>query len=187
MPDTYFTADPHLGHATIIELCGRPFADDDEQTEVITANWNAIVKPQDTVWVVGDFCMNNPQRFLKRLNGSTHLIKGNHDHRYADRAKTGFVSVRDTKMLKLRGQEIWLSHYAHRVWPKMRYGAWHLFGHSHGGLKDWKNRSIDVGVDARKHYFASRDPKALFAPWSFDELAAVFATHPKAEGRAKST
>jgi len=181
MPATFFTADPHFGHSKIIELCNRPFADDNEQTEVLTTNWNAMVGPDDDVWVVGDFCMKNPSRFLRHLNGHVHLIRGNHD-RYTSlspgmNSKTGFASVSDVKMLKLRGQEIWLSHYAHRVWPKMHYGAWHLFGHSHGGLADFKNKSLDVGVDNRKKFFADKDPKKLFAPWSFDEIAFVMSTH----------
>jgi calcineurin-like phosphoesterase family protein len=48
-------------------------------------------------------------------------------------------------------QRIWLSHYAHRVWPRMQHGVWHLYGHSHGNLKDEDletGLSMDVGVDA---------------------------------------
>lgn len=175
--DTFFVADLHFGHAKIIEYSHRPFSDDNEQTAILTANWNAVVGPQDDVWVIGDFCMKNPGRYLRHLNGHVHLIKGNHD-RYADNPdKTGFASIRDVKMLKLHGQEIWLSHYAHRVWPKMHYGAWHLFGHSHGGLADFQNKSLDVGVDNRKKFFADKDPKKLYAPWTLDEITFVMSTH----------
>lgn len=52
-------------------------------------------------------------------------------------------------------QRIWLSHYAHRVWPRMHHGVWHLYGHSHGNLKDDTHQlSMDVGVDAVARYMA---------------------------------
>lgn len=177
MPDTYFVADPHFGHARIIEICKRPFASSDEQTEVLTENWNSVVKPSDDVWVIGDFCMANPKRYLRKLHGNIHLIRGNHDRYTGSETKAGFASARDTKMLKLKGQELWLAHYAHRVWPKAHYGAWHLFGHSHGCLPDWKNMSLDVGVDNRKKYFSEKDAKKLYAPWSYDEIQSVLSTH----------
>ncbi|GJD90610.1 hypothetical protein BHAOGJBA_4152 [Methylobacterium hispanicum] len=43
-------------------------------------------------------------------------------------------------------QGLWLSHYAHRVWPRMHYGDLHLYGHSHGSLPG-TDASTDVGVD----------------------------------------
>lgn len=160
----------------MIEICSRPFLDNDEQTSVLTCNWNAVVGKDDEVWVIGDFCMNNPNRYLKRLNGVIRLIRGNHD-RTVDAAKAQFDSVHDVRMIRINGQNIWLSHYAHRVWPKMHYGSWHLFGHSHGGLRDLKNFSLDVGVDARRQHFTDQDPKRLYAPWTFEEVKLVFATH----------
>jgi hypothetical protein len=52
-------------------------------------------------------------------------------------------------MVEVNGQPIWLSHYAHRVWLRAHYGAWHLYGHSHHSLPDDPHaRSLDVGVDA---------------------------------------
>lgn len=61
-------------------------------------------------------------------------------------------------MLKIRDEEseyaygkkvrIWLSHYAHRVWPQSHYGSFHLYGHSHGNLPDdERSLSFDVGID----------------------------------------
>ena len=34
----YFTSDLHFGHANIIRLCNRPFADADEMDEALIAN-----------------------------------------------------------------------------------------------------------------------------------------------------
>ena len=44
------------------------------------------------------------------------------------------------------GVGIWLSHYAHRTWPRLHRGDLHLYGHSHGTLPG-DSRSLDVGVD----------------------------------------
>ena len=38
-------------------------------------------------------------------------------------------------------QDIVLCHYAMRVWQKSHYGAWMLYGHSHGTLPDNPGRS----------------------------------------------
>lgn len=173
---TYFTADTHFGHAKIIQLAGRPFASEDEMNERLIANWNAVVKPGDEVWHLGDVSIRNPSRFVAKLHGRIYLVRGNHDKFTDQKAKQmGFAHVYDVKMVRLGTQQVWLSHYAHRVWPKAHYGVWHLYGHSHGTLADLGNMSLDVGVDARKHFFNGIPPADLMRPWSVEELRAVFA------------
>jgi calcineurin-like phosphoesterase family protein len=54
------------------------------------------------------------------------------------------VFVQDPGMPKR--QAVWLSHYAHRVWPHSWHGDLHLYGHSHGSLPGTPT-SEDVGVD----------------------------------------
>ena len=48
-----------------------------------------------------------------------------------------------------------LCHYPIAVWDRKHYGAWHLFGHSHG-QHDNGGFSFDVGVDAHNY-----DPVSL--------------------------
>jgi calcineurin-like phosphoesterase family protein len=43
-------------------------------------------------------------------------------------------------------RQVWISYYAHRVWPGMHRGHLHLYGHSHGSLPGTRT-SLDVGVD----------------------------------------
>jgi len=119
-----------------------------EMDESLIANWNECVKPGDTVYHLGDFCLgNDPLRVFRRLNGNKHLCLGNHD-KPKTVAKAPFAWIKDTYLLKI-GKEIriWLSHYAHRRWPHSHHGAIHLYGHSHSRLPDY-GRSTDVGVDA---------------------------------------
>ena len=51
---TYFTSDQHFGHFNIIRLSRRPFLTDEEMDAALLARWNAKVKGDDTVYVLGD-------------------------------------------------------------------------------------------------------------------------------------
>ena len=78
----WFTSDMHLGHANIIEFTDRPFKDIEDMNSKLIANWNARVKPNDTIFHLGDFCFHSglsANSYLKKLNGNVILIKGNHD------------------------------------------------------------------------------------------------------------
>lgn len=92
MPDFWFTSDWHLGHARINELSNRPFSSVDEMNEQLIERHNAVVKPSDTVWVMGDVCMgpiDESLALVRRFNGHKYLISGNHDrcfHGYGDNA-----------------------------------------------------------------------------------------------------
>lgn len=88
-----FTSDTHFYHRNIIEYCDRPFRTLDGQPDFLAMNeelvrrWNARVKPEDTVYHLGDFGFGRdctPERLSeirKRLNGRMVLIRGNHDHK----------------------------------------------------------------------------------------------------------
>jgi len=151
MPETYFTADTHFGHARISEHCKRPFSDVDEMTDAMIDRWNAVVGPQDDVWHLGDFAYRlRPEaleRVFRRLRGRKHLIIGNHDDKHVLRLSWS-SEPRDRRAVTVPGETlpVVLDHYSMRVWPKAHYGAVHLYGHSHGALPG-VGRSLDVGVD----------------------------------------
>lgn len=77
----FFTSDEHYGHLNVIKFCSRPFKSIDEMTEGLITNHNAIVKPGDKTWHLGDFSMNKRwvKDVLPRLNGTHVLVMGNHD------------------------------------------------------------------------------------------------------------
>lgn len=156
----YFTSDTHFGHKNIIKYCDRPFTSVEEMDETMIQNWNSRVGPRDTIYHLGDFDMSKDgydlRKVFDRLNGIKFLIKGSHDS-----AKTFLLNwgwIHEVHYLRWEGYRLWLSHHAHRVWPKSHKGAWHLFGHSHGVLPP-HGRSFDVGVDSHN-----------FMPWSFEEI-----------------
>lgn len=77
----YFTADLHFGHRNVITYCSRPWNSVEEMNEGLVARWNATVRPEDTVYVLGDFSMNagDMELYTPRLNGTKVLVVGNHD------------------------------------------------------------------------------------------------------------
>ena len=55
----------------------------EEHDTQILLNWNAIISPEDTVYILGDLCMGGNEaqwnRIYKVLNGNKKFIWGNHD------------------------------------------------------------------------------------------------------------
>lgn len=85
MGEIFFTSDTHFGHARIIELSGRPFADVAEMNDAIVERWNSVVSPDDTVYHLGDVALGpimDSLANIARLNGRIVLIDGNHDRRF---------------------------------------------------------------------------------------------------------
>ncbi len=145
MSNLFFTADTHFGHENIIRYCDRPFASAQDMDARMIENWNAVVRPGDTVYHLGDFCYGDAGPYLRRLVGQVVLVRGNHDlDKYLKFAR--FAGVHD--ILRLKGvpdkrTSIVLMHFSMRTWDRK---SWMLHGHSHGCLAPIKN-SVDVGVD----------------------------------------
>ncbi len=168
----HFTSDTHWGHKNIIQYSNRPFASVEDMNEALIANWNAVVKYDDTVYHLGDFAFlpyDNLKRIARRLNGTKHFIYGNHDKEInrheSDLLRSGtFASIQNYCEVKHDGQFIVLFHYGQRVWNKSHHGSIHLYGHSHGSLPP-HGKSVDVGVDCK-------EITPEYRPVSFDEVMA---------------
>ena len=138
----YFTADLHFGHGKIIKYCKRPFKCADEMNEILINQWNHVVKPTDTVYVLGDFAMGDPRPYLERLYGDIYLIPGDHD-KVRKWPKDQVLS----KIHFYRAQHVVLCHYPILAWPRSHYGSWHLHGHCHeGSLPFCPGKIMNVGV-----------------------------------------
>ena len=151
----FFTSDTHFGHTNIIKYVKRPFKHADEMNETIIRNWNRVVRWDDVVYHLGDFCMGvgdkteYAKKLRPRLNGTIFLYMGNHDpDEWRDFGAAGiFESVKDYEEIKVHDQKIVLFHYGMRTWHHDLRGTWHLYGHSHGELPPY-GKSCDVGVDS---------------------------------------
>ena len=148
MANYWFTADQHFDHFNAIGHANRPYRTLEEMNESLIEIFNSLVGKRDHTYHMGDFAWKRPGHFLQRLNGHHYLIRGNHDRSVGQMEKAGFKWVKDTAMINIDKQYIWLSHYPHRSWNRGHYGVYHLYGHCHGGLTGYWGRSMDVGVDA---------------------------------------
>ncbi len=150
----WFTADTHFGHEKLIINTHRPFKDAFEMDNALIANWNSVVKENDTVYHLGDFCWIAKtlawEHYISQLNGEITLIKGNHDLK---RKKIDYLfkEVEYLKQIKWEGQKITLCHYSMRTWDRSHFNTWQLYGHSHGTLNP-VGKQIDVGVDVNNFY-----------------------------------
>ena len=174
-----FTADTHFNHKNINRYCGRPFKTVEEMNETLITNWNSKVRPEDTVYHLGDFGFlhgnsQSVESIISRLNGNIGLIIGSHDkdlknaiseHDFATASsKLHVLHAIETAQFQIGGTElvtIVMCHYAMRVWPYSHYGSWQIHGHSHGHLRP-QGKQHDVGVDANN-----------FFPVSLDQLKAI--------------
>jgi calcineurin-like phosphoesterase family protein len=160
----FFSSDHHFGHKNIISYCDRPFHSVDQMEDVLIRNWNERVRPQDTVYHLGDFAFAKRSKvewLLSVLNGTKYLIKGNHDGSVVTKAE-GWERVWESN---------WLSSYpsllmTHRPYDLGRPSpqTYNLHGHLHSKpLFRRQGLCLDVGVDAWN-----------YAPVSLDEVVKEF-------------
>ena len=74
----YFIADTHFSQERTLHKSKRPFANTKEMDLIMMMNWNMKVKPEDTVYVLGDVGYMD---ILPLLNGKKILIKGNYERK----------------------------------------------------------------------------------------------------------
>lgn len=99
MTNKFFTADLHLGHQRVLNTAIREdgseqrplmrpdgvtplrhFTAVEEMNEALVEAWNAVVTPDDKVYVLGDVALSKRHLIhLGRLNGKKTLVGGNHD------------------------------------------------------------------------------------------------------------
>jgi len=139
----YLTSDTHFSHYNIIKYCNRPFYSAKEMNEVLIANWNSTVSPEDTIFHLGDFALTKREEsaeIISRLNGYKILIRGNHDRSLQVMKELGFDEVYNEYQY-----EGWLlKHHPERA----ESGIKQLAGHVHEKWSRIKD-VINVGVDVR--------------------------------------
>lgn len=123
----WFTSDLHFGHSKVIEFCKRPFKSVEEMDEKLIKNWNRVVKPTDTVIVLGDFFMYYKKEKLKqivsRLNGTKVLVRGNHDMSSSEMKTIGFHHVCESMTMVISNELVNLSHFPYKYskWKRRLY------------------------------------------------------------------
>lgn len=124
--------------------------------ESIIDYWNLVVKPNDTIYHLGDLCMGGPKSItsiLSRLSGNIILIRGSHD--YSSRRKIyeeNGIIIKDMDYLNYKGKFFILSHkpISNPEYATMLTGnIWNLHGHTHqySCFSEIPN-AFHVGVDS---------------------------------------
>ena len=146
----------------------RGFTSIEEMNEAIVERWNEVVKPNDIIYNLGDFAMNDVDTaisYIQRLNGHIIWIAGNHDSKakidkilgacwQQDLSYAGYADV-----LKVHKFIFYLSHYPtltgnmdddKEPWQRV----WNLHGHTHSQEK-WDATvplAYNVCMDAHNCY-----------------------------------
>ena len=157
----FFTADTHFRHDEIVDACQRPFNSVEEHDQVLVENWNALVRPEDEIYILGDFIIaenrDQVESLTRLLNGKKYLVLGDHDN--PDLCEGCFEWVKDYHVLNTHEKAWILFHYPIWIWHRHHRDSIHLYGHVHHkpihpgspldlALKDRTN-CINVGVDVQ--------------------------------------
>mgnify|MGYP001392298451 CR=1 FL=1 len=104
----FLVSDTHFGHEKMITTFkaadgtpARKFANVEEMDELMIANWNAVVRPQDHIYHLGDVTMKLDimDRIMPRLQGHKRLVRGNHDIFKTDRYLRHFDEIHGVRVL----------------------------------------------------------------------------------------
>jgi calcineurin-like phosphoesterase family protein len=162
MQNIWFTSDTHYHHKNIVKGVTnwenadhrtRNFQTLEEHDETLVNNINALVKPDDILYHLGDWSFGGHEQikiFRNKLKcKNIHLILGNHDQNIepigssyrgcfssVDYYKEISLKIDSVKSGKYGMQKIVMSHYAMRVWNNSHHGSIMLYGHSHGTLDE---------------------------------------------------
>jgi calcineurin-like phosphoesterase family protein len=200
MSNVFFTADTHFGHKGVIKHCNRPFETVEEMDEAIIARWNERITKHDTVLHMGDVGLFNDKHTLEcvsRLNGTKHLILGNHDapwpgnKRYARHFQTWarfFESMSTFAMREIAGEDVLFSHFPYRgdhvgydrssQFRLRDEGKFLVHGHVHTEWL-WVANQYNVGVDVHDFYPVELSEVAKTINFKREAMAALDAIEPK--------
>ncbi len=142
----------HFGHENIIPFNGRPYRSASHMDSCLLENMWTVVKPEDTLYIVGDFAFASTakdddwlQIIFGQLPGAEqHLVVGNHDH--APTLALPWTSVTHLTEVADSGKTSVLCHYPMITWNHARKGALQIFGHVHNTWTGSRN-AVNVGVD----------------------------------------
>lgn len=163
----WYTADTHFGHENVIRFCDRPFKSASHMDGIMLENMWKVVKPDDDLWIIGDFAFGAPAKdtaYLEQIFGQLpgahkHLIVGNHDSDLTQSLDWTSVSMMAEVPDGPKKQRNTLCHYPMITWNHARREALQLFGHVHNNWRGSRN-SVNVGVDVWD-----------FMPVTFDDVA----------------
>jgi calcineurin-like phosphoesterase family protein len=175
MSNIWFASDHHFGHEGPYNKFTREdgsflradlATNADEADELMIQRHNAVVKPQDRVYFVGDFCFSKKHIYkADRMNGHKVLIKGNHDTLELKTYLPFFEDIRGCHQF----DGMFISHVPIHPQSLGRWG-FNVHGHLHA-LRvmelDMKGNNTDI-IDLR--YFNVSVEQINYTPISLEEV-----------------
>ena len=174
----WLISDTHFSHDNIIKYCHRPFRNTYEMDNAIINNWNSLVKDDDLVYHLGDFCfisknrqssykdalVENANSLLDKLNGHIILKFGNHDRDLRKLINQGKIKFYDCtyKEIILENKYI-LTHYPLENVPD---GMINIHGHIH-------NTPEVCALYDKPNYFNVSIDVLNFYPINFDKVKEI--------------
>lgn len=172
----FITGCSHLNHSPkwdnpIYKIRGYDSAD--EMTTQIINKINETCAANDSLLILGDFCLNTTEEqfysLIKRINCSLLFVRGNHNNPWEKLylnhciEKFGFevlgyqwldkiTYLGDYLQLTWNNQIFVANHYPFYIWDKVSSGCISLVSHSHGNCdlthpNDNRMKQIDCGWD----------------------------------------
>jgi len=173
----WWAADYHFSHFNIIRYRERPFKTAKEMNRVIIREHNERVKPEDTVFFLGDFIFKGGKEggeeryreFEKKLNGKVIFIKGNHD-------RNNSLKTIITKMyIHYGAKDICMTHRPENVDPDVPLN---FCGHVHQRYKikrlNDKSLIVNLSVEVWNYY-----------PVSFKEVTSAVSAFVKEKKKSE--
>lgn len=145
MGKIWLTSDWHFNHDREFIWKARGFDSVVDMNKAIIERHNALVAPEDDVYVLGDLCLGGAgmteanQALISQMNGRIHVVLGNHDTPARAEMYTLFcdnvVEVVYATMIHYRGYHFYLSHYptltANLEKESLKQCTINLYGHTH--------------------------------------------------------
>lgn len=160
----WFTSDWHIGHDKNFLYEPRGFSNIFEHDAQILKNCNEVVRPEDTLYILGDLAMNENEKewndiFYGIACQDVHIVRGNHDtvnkmQKYC--LDYGFINHDWADIIKVSKRRIfYISHYPTLTgnFDFDKYPIWNLSGHTHSKEKFHPAGCIyNVSLDAHNNY-----------------------------------
>ena len=163
--EIWMTSDTHFSHDKEFLYRPRGFSNIKEMNKALVEQWNAIVKPEDEIWHLGDMALGDIDdacKYINQLNGTIRWIRGNHcTAKKISKIVEECPNVWEigwAYQLKYGKQSIYMSHYptltANYDEKKFSQHVIAVHGHTHqrSNWIDTKNPfTYHVGVDSHNN------------------------------------
>lgn len=149
----FVTSNLQLGRPSVIKKYNRPYTDVDQMTNDLILKWNAVVKPEDTVYHLGNFAHDpkSAQDSLNRLNGNIKFIEGELDQAVFVLNDRGMLPAK-CSIVKcvyfLESVHCSISYWPLVTWPRKSNKSWSIIGYPEKKYKsDPVKKIINVSTD----------------------------------------